>query len=78
MAGGMLGLVDHQLQRALAAIDEAEWEVAAAPPAEISEQYARDIAAVMALPHNREGADKSHVWAAWAACRMHFARAQPS
>ena len=58
----MLTTVDPHVQRALEAIDEAEREVAAAGPLEITEQYARDIAAVMALPQNQDGADKSRVW----------------
>jgi len=66
------------VQRALAAIDGAERDVAAAGPIEITSEYARDIAAVEALPQNQDGADKSHIWAIWAACRLHFMKAQPT
>lgn len=72
----MLADVDPYVQRALAAIDAAEREVAAAPSIEISEQYARDIAAVMALPQNQDGADKSHIWPIYEFCRNHFAKAR--
>lgn len=47
------------MQRALAAIDEAEREVAPAGPIEISTQHARDVEIIMALPENQNGADKS-------------------
>jgi hypothetical protein len=70
--------VDPDLQRALAAIDEAVQEVAREGPFEITDQYARDIAAVMELPQNQEGADKSHVWRIWAACRLHFLNSRPA
>lgn len=72
----MLRAVDPHVQRALAAIDEAEREVAAAGPIEITEQHARDIAAVMALPQNQDGADKSHIWRIYEYCRTHFAKAR--
>ena len=74
----MLEPVDPHVARALAAIDEAERAVAAAGPVEITAQYARDIAAVMALPQNQDGADKSHIWAIWAACRQHFLNVRTS
>jgi hypothetical protein len=72
----MLGAMDPRVQQALAAIDAAEESVRRAPPFEITEQHARDIAAVMAMPENQDGADKSFIWPIYEFCRTHFAKAR--
>lgn len=74
---GMLAAMEPRLREALAAIDAAEAEVQRAPPFEITAQHARDIAAVMALPENRDGADKSSVWRRFVAVRRHFQNVRP-
>lgn len=73
----MLAAMDPSVQQALAAIDAAEAAVRRAPPFVVTEQHARDIAAVMALPENQDGADKSSLWRRFAFVRRHFQNVRP-
>jgi len=69
--------VDPGVERALAALDEAERVERQAPGRDLDPEYARDIAAVMARPENQDGADKSGRWAIHEFCWRHFANARP-
>jgi len=60
----------------LRAIEAIERDERVQPPFEFSPQYLADLEAVMALPANQDGADKSWVWPAYEFCRRHFASAR--
>ncbi|HLQ36845.1 MAG TPA: hypothetical protein VK348_03525 [Planctomycetota bacterium] len=64
--------MDPHIEAALRAIDQAEREVRALPPMQLTDEYLRHIRAVEALPENQDGADKSWVWPAYEYCRRHF------
>jgi hypothetical protein len=64
------------LERALAAISDAERKQVAATP--LPDAHRMDVERVMAMPHNQDGADKSWVWPAYEFCRGHFRGAKPS
>lgn len=73
---GLFASMEPHVSAALAALDAAEAAERHAPPFVITEQYARDIAAISALPQNQNGADKSWVWPAYRFCRRHFQSAR--
>lgn len=58
------------LERALAAITQAEQKQIASP--RLPDSYRLDVERWMAMPHNQDGADKSWVWPAYEFCRGHF------
>jgi hypothetical protein len=62
-----------ELLRAIEALERTERDQA---PVRLSAQYLADIEAVMALPQNQDGADKSWIWPAYEFCRRHFASAR--
>ena len=70
------GMEPH-VRAAIAALEAAETAERNAPPFPITPQYAALIEALVALPQNQDGADKSWVWPAYEFCRRHFAAARP-
>jgi hypothetical protein len=64
-------------ERALQILDEALRTVPAHEVIDLDHDYRHLIAAVEALPENQPGADKSWVWARYAAYRDHFRVAEP-
>lgn len=69
--------MDEHVRRALEGIAAAEAAVRD-EHAVVTEEHARLIEALMALPENQDGADKSWLWPTYESIRRHFADARPA